>query len=255
MGGEDLGSDDEKYLGKIVSKEHIEVEIDETNEPKKRKTPQTEADFAIKRLNSGKNKNLLIETGREIYKLDKEIQATFLRTCYNHFLGNTNQNVDKIKSPSFLFSPNFAENDDKKMSDFLKNSVSSNKLKKWNKVGSVMILIACISAKRAVSVLKNISPLKVRAAKLFSKHITISDQKEMLKKSFSVAVGTPNRLLKLFKEGALTLDGTELFVIDCWQDSKRFTVCTLNDTGPDLMRFIQEAVLTNDKDSIKFAFY
>ena len=125
-----------------------------------------------------------------------------------------------------------------------------------------MVIIVCISARRAVQILKQLSPLNVRAAKLFAKHMDLDEQITMLRtNSFGIAVGTPNRLLKLIESGdtissdsddsdgpaaasgALSLDGTELLVIDNHEDSKAFTVCTMNDTAPDLMQFLHKAVV------------
>ena len=99
--------------------------------------------------------------------------------------------------------------------------------------------------------------MNVRAAKLFAKHMSVADQTAMLENNkYSIAVGTPNRLLKLTEEkresddadeelGApLSLDQTELIIIlDCHEDNKRFTVCALNDIAPDLTVFLNEAVV------------
>lgn len=93
----------------------------------------------------------------------------------------------------------------------------------------------------------------------------LDEQITMLRtNSFGIAVGTPNRLLKLIESGdggsgsgsdsddsdgpaaasgALSLNVTELLVIDNHEDSKAFTVCTMNDTAPDLMQFLHKAVV------------
>merc|ERR1712150_378027 len=115
-----------------------------------------------------------------------------------------------------------------------------------------------------MGILKQLSPLNVRAGKLFAKHMDFEEQVAMLKSnSFGIAVGTPNRLLKLFDggseegKGALTLDGTELLVIDNQEDSKSFTVCTMNDTAPDLMQFLDRAVLPQlrKRQTLKLAMF
>lgn len=153
------------------------------------------------------------------------------------------------------------------MASFLKGGALSSmkRLKKWKYTGSPMVVIVCLSARRAVQILKQLSPLNVRAAKLFAKHMDVDEQIAMLRNSsFGIAVGTPNRLLKLFEiggseegKGALTLDGTELVVIDNQEDSKAFTVCTLNDTAPDLMQFLNRAVVPQmrKRQTLKLAMF
>ena len=143
-----------------------------------------------------------------------------------------------------------------------------------------MVIIVCISARRAVQILKQLSPLNVRAAKLFAKHMDLDEQKTMLRtNSFGIAVGTPNRLLKLIESGdttdggsgsdsddsdgptaasgALSLEATELLVIDNHEDSKAFTVCTMNDTAPDLMQFLHKAVVPQlrKRQTLKIAMF
>ena len=104
----------------------------------------------------------------------------------------------------------------------------------------------------------------------------LDEQKTMLRtNSFGIAVGTPNRLLKLIESGdtigsdsddsdgpaaasgALSLDGTELLVIDNHEDSKAFTVCTMNDTAPDLMQFLHKAVVPQlrKRQTLKIAMF
>ena len=83
---------------------------------------------------------------------------------------------------------------------------------------------------------------------------------------YSLAVGTPGRLLKLLRHGeggggsggALTLKHTELIVIDCHEDSKGWNVCTLGDTSGELMEFLKDGVvdqLEERRGKIKLAMF
>ena len=237
-------------------------------------------------------RKLLLEAARGIAKEKTDVQAAFLWTCYTHALRMKGKEVneddkfeaDRFYAPGTISKKNKSQKQSQSsskknrggegdgpmsMATYLKGGAltSMKRLKKWKHTGSPMVLIVCISARRAVQVLKQLSPLNVRAAKLFAKHMDLDEQIAMLRtNSFGIAVGTPNRLLKLAESGgnggdgsgsdsddtdddsvstggALSLDSTELLVIDNHEDSKAFTVCTMNDTAPDLMQFLHKAVV------------
>lgn len=238
-------------------------------------------------------RKLLLEAARGIAKEKTDVQAAFLWTCYTHALRMKGKEVneddkfeaDQFYAPGTISKKNKSQKQSQSskknkggegdgpmsMATYLKGGAltSMKRLKKWKQTGSPMVLIVCISARRAVQVLKQLSPLNVRAAKLFAKHMDLDEQITILRtNSFGIAVGTPNRLLKLVESGgnggdgsgsdsdsddsdddsgstggALSLDGTELLVIDNHEDSKAFTVCTMNDTAPDLMQFLHKAVV------------
>lgn len=272
MGDEDLASDDEQYItnpSPPASPEQEQHSEDETTqEEKKRKLSSHENESKpVKKIKTipkaGKSKNLLIETGREIHKFDAEVQATFLWTCTTHFLNKAPSTTErKIHSSSFM-SPSINTNEsdddnDHNMSRFIKQHSSCKILKNWKHIQTFKIIIVCVSAKRAVSILKNIASLKITVAKLFPKHMSLPLQTKALQEnSYGIAVGTPNRLLKLWEEGAFNLEKTDFLVMDCFKDGKDFTVCTLKDTSPDLMTFIESAVLPamEKRKNLKFAFY
>lgn len=291
-GGDDLESDDE-YLDQNWGKdEAVSVALDESiNQDRRDKQKLSnkrgiteitgeggeggdddEQAIGISKKKKSNPKNLLLEAGRGIAKETPDVQAQFLWACFTNAL-----KLRGIEVPEYKFDATHIKTGKKQeekeesskydpsMSKFLKSGVlsSSKKLKKWKHNKSPMVLIICASARRAVSILKEISSLNVRAAKLFAKHLTIADQTAMLENNkYSIAVGTPNRLLKLTevngsKEAPLSLDQTELIIIDCHEDKKRYTVCTMNDTAPDLMIFIKEAVVPQFKSrsNLKFAFF
>lgn len=75
----------------------------------------------------------------------------------------------------------------------------------------------------------------IPVAKLFSRHLSVEAQEFQLSRFCPIAVGTPNRILKLLNQGILDLTGTERIIIDMNQDSKQFTVLNLKDTQMDVM--------------------
>lgn len=67
---------------------------------------------------------------------------------------------------------------------------------------------------------------------------------ELTKKAAVTVVGTPNRLLKLVQENALSLDACKLVVLDATHaDAKTFTLLTLPEVATDLVTLFHNAVL------------
>lgn len=288
MGGEDLESDDE-YLDQNWHRkgEDVEVAIDETlNDTKKRGILALEPEERDKRREeeskSKKSKTnprkLILETGRQVADEGREVQAQFLWTCYSHAMkmkGEAIDDEDKFSPDLFVEPKEMAVTKyEKSMAAYLKSGIlqSFKRLKRWGRDGpganqsrSPCVLIISVSALRSVAILKQLSSLNLRAAKLFAKHMQVSDQVGMLEKTvYPIAVGTPNRLLKLSQiksdidnKGALNFENTELVIFDCYEDQKKFTVCTLNDTAPDLMQLLHEAILpeVQKRKSIKFGMF
>jgi hypothetical protein len=110
--------------------------------------------------------------------------------------------------------------------------------------GSPVVLIICSSAIRATQVISSLSKtIKCRIAKLFAKHFKLQDQIEILsKQQFTVAVGTPNRLLKLAEYGALKLHQLRAVIIDMHKDEKNFSVLSMPDVNNDLVEFMKTHV-------------
>ena len=286
-GGDDLESDDEYLNQNWHFNEDVEVAADDSNREneerisKKRDLSEVgESDDEIvssKKKKSKSPKHVLLEAGRGIAEAAPDVQSAFLWTAFTHALKLKGEDidVDKFTSENFVQpKEDFGKSTkyEKSMAKYLKSGVlpSMKRLKKWKVEKSPMVIIVCVSALRAVAVLKEISSLNIRAAKLFAKHMNVSDQVNMLKNnSYGIAVGTPNRLLKLSQmsvangdsddedEGALSLEHTELIIIDCHEDKKKFTVCTMNDTAPDMMEFLKEAVVPqmSKRKSIKFGMF
>jgi hypothetical protein len=135
--------------------------------------------------------------------------------------------------------------------------LSQKKLKQWNVPQCPMCIIVCLSARRAVTVLKELARYKLRIAKLFAKHLTVEQQESMLQStSFPIAVGTPHRLVTLASASAvasgasgtktttpaLSLSKTKLIVLDSHVNPKKYTVCTLPDTAPHVQEFLVQLI-------------
>ncbi|KAL9179830.1 LOW QUALITY PROTEIN: hypothetical protein ACHAXT_007800 [Thalassiosira profunda] len=237
-------------------------------------------------------KNVLIHAGRGIAMDGPDAQAAFpgddIRASHetgaaggDDAAKNTGEATDgKLQtaaSNGFDFGPHLYANpsaSDEKALQFQHNNLaaflkggllpSTKRLKNWKHPHSPMVLVITLSARRSVELMKQLSSLKLPVAKLFAKHMSVEDQVELLKgvgsnkpgkkgRYYSLAVGTPGRLLKLLRHGrdepgsdglgALRLNRTEVIIIDCHEDSKGWTVCTLNDTARELMGLMQEGVV------------
>ena len=207
------------------------------------------------------NESLLIETGRTITDKGVTAHAAFFNACYlSEF---------PTSSPASLPASKFAVHPlqtvtarpvlDATFVEFLKatllskESGGSKRLKKHKSISPLCIIISS-GALRSCQVLKTLGPLKARVAKLFSKNMNAAEQSTLLKTTYNpFAVGTPNRLLKLLRTGALDLSSTELVVLDTHSDQKGFNVVTLRDTRKDLMDIVKDFVA--EKDSVKLCLY
>lgn len=121
--------------------------------------------------------------------------------------------------------------------------------------GCPILLIVCASAQRATEIIKSVSSklIKCKIAKLFAKHFKVAEQIDMLSKDYySIAIGTPNRLLKLLEVGALSLSQTSIVLVDHTPDSKGFPLLTQPDAKNDFYRLLYGAVY-DIKDKAKIA--
>ena len=204
-----------------------------------------------------------LEENGEVDKEEDTADSTF---SFQQHLYQTPKSVDE-KTNTYNHS---------NIAAYLKSGAlpSNKRLKNWKHSHSPMVLVITISARRAVELMKQLSSeIKLPICKLFAKHMKVEEQAELLchgvggnknnnsqssgggnnkkkAKYYSLAVGTPNRLLKLLQhtegEGggpALRLNHTELIIIDCHTDSKGWNVCTLKDTSSDLMEVLRMSVI------------
>lgn len=241
MGGDDLGSDDEFLTAPIradtndASSENDDSSTIDHDMLKKRATSTLKDDTSTPERSSKKRKksgeNSLMDLGANIRTTSKEMQAKLLSEFSAvRFL------PQHISQPKNL-------DDNAGIVDRIKSIVSKKTLKKWKTKKSPGVIIICLSARRAVQVLKEISPLNVRAAKLFAKHITIEDQVKQLQDApFGIAVGTPHRILTLLQQDALSLEQTQSIVLDTFVNDKKYSVYTLPDTVPHTQELLKDHV-------------
>jgi U3-containing 90S pre-ribosomal complex subunit len=259
MGGDDLT--DDTYLRSSIREPDVEIglgEVDSEQILKKRK--RNDEDPTVSNVSQKSETKVLIESGRSVMNYPGDMQAKFLDTVINHYIqirqGSISRSI-KLHASSLVTCSkgSFCER--------LKSVVSRTRLKEWNVIGSPMVLIICLSARRAVEVLKEISPLKIRCGKFFAKHLSISAQKDMLKnQAYSIAVGTPNRLNALCdsesneNNSPMNLGNTKLLLLDTFVNQKGFTVFTLPDTAPDTADFFYNKVLSHmvSRKDIKIGF-
>lgn len=104
-----------------------------------------------------------------------------------------------------------------------------------------------------------LSDLGIYIPKLFGKHIKIEDQKKALSKVTPVAIGVPNRVLRLVEEGILDLSNVSLVVIDMkeymigmimnYRNEKTMNVMSLKETRDAMvklyMNYLHNAVIHN----------
>eukprot|EP00041_Stephanoeca_diplocostata_P024261 m.609405 g.609405 ORF g.609405 m.609405 type:complete len:193 (+) comp22489_c0_seq1:808-1386(+) len=108
-------------------------------------------------------------------------------------------------------------------------------------LGAPRVLVLCMSAIRAVDVIRSLHALNP-VGKLFGKHKQLGSQIEYVKSTpFNVAVGTPARVLKLLSERALRLDRVQLCVLDAtYVDAKQRTLLEQPETLQSLRTFLTE---------------
>jgi len=270
MGGDDLESDDEYLKPSLSNDQRDRLDDQASDSGDEAKEPASKR----RKVSRDPAKQLVLD-GRSIANKTLQEQADFLTKAMSHHLPTMQSRHQITFEPKQFCKSSSVEGHPSSFLSFLKSSVTSMKrLKKHKKIGSPLVLVVCVSARRAVSLLKEVAPLKVRAAKLFAKHMTMEEQNEVLQRGpFGLAVGTPHRLLQLMgcsddeaedqevstqdSSPALSLRDTELLIVDNHNSHKGFTVCTLNDTAKHCMTLLRQAVgkRSDVKQNIKIALF
>jgi hypothetical protein len=242
--GDDLGSDDEGWMQNVdASGDEDSKEDDDRVDQRKSdralpsqpdKKRKLEEDSSVEpKAKTKKNHSIdkvLVEAGRNIETSSKEEQAAFLTTAIKHYSLLASGSTQIGESLSFL--PDYFRTSSKEsLAENVRDAVSMKQLKAWKNTGSPCVVIVCISARRAVAVLKELSSLKLRVAKLFPKSGSLAEQKDQLRLSpFGVAVGTPHRLAVLAGctedagRASLSFKQTQLVVFDSHLSNKQFSV-------------------------------
>lgn len=112
---------------------------------------------------------------------------------------------------------------------------------------SPVVIIVCMSAIRAVELIKNECQsfgLLCKIGKLFAKHFSVDEQKAYLSgNEVRIAVGTPHRLSVLISDGTLSLSLLRLVVLDLKSDAKGRNLIESNDTSKDLSLLLQDHLM------------
>lgn len=226
MGGDDLG--DDPWLQDVVADSDVE---EEDMEAKKRKS----RDIDEEQPTAGKRKRspeqIIAEAGRGVEEQSVEEQATLVTTVVKHNSISSLENpiaVDEMSFPTESFIKAPSEGD---FGDRLRPLLSMKKLRRWNHSQSPCVVIICMSARRAVAILKELTSLKCRVAKLFPKNGSVEHQKKELQSfQFPIVIGTPHRLAALSGcqgyggDQALKFHKTMLLVIDSNVSNKMYSV-------------------------------
>ena len=281
--GDDLASDDEDWIADVKVSDNDEASDngnDSDTSPVnnkslgKRKIVETvtddDGDEDIKPKQSKKKKKrqsrdkLLLQAGRSIEEQSPQEQAAFLSTALQHYtLMDLSSSSNSTRELS-IQPDHFTTSAKASLLERMKDALSSfKKLKKWKTVGSPCVVVICMSARRAVAILKELSSLKVRVAKLFPKNGSVNEQKlQLASHAFGLAVATPHRLLALLdkkddQDTALNFGKTQLVILDSTRSNKQFTVATLPDTAPHCMALLREHLLPElqQRKDIKLAFF
>lgn len=112
--------------------------------------------------------------------------------------------------------------------------------------GSPAIVIITYSATRAVAFVKGLKGVKppLKLAKLFSRHLKVEEQRKELMQGCDIAIGTPNRMLKLIGTGSLSL-ASSLCVVDACKDVKQNTIFDMSGVREDFFRLFHEHIAPN----------
>ncbi|XP_033984729.1 protein CMSS1 [Trematomus bernacchii] len=155
-----------------------------------------------------------------------------------------------LQDPSFLSCNDLTHT----LSSFLKQVCP-----KWSKVqkqhkekSSVVLLIICSSALRAIELLKQMTAFKgeAKAVKLFAKHIKIEEQVKLLQKGVThVGVGTPGRISALIEKDGLSLKALKYVVLDWnWRDQKLRRMVDVPEVKLDFMKLLESGILNGCKE-------
>ena len=61
---------------------------------------------------------------------------------------------------------------------------------------------------------RELADLRVFIPKLFGKHIKVDEQKKALNRVTPIAIGVPNRTLRLVEDGVLDLSNLSMLIVD-----------------------------------------
>uniref|UniRef100_A0AC11ARM5 Cms1 ribosomal small subunit homolog n=1 Tax=Ovis aries TaxID=9940 RepID=A0AC11ARM5_SHEEP len=125
---------------------------------------------------------------------------------------------------------------------------------------SVLMLIICGSAIRALELIRSMTAFKgdSKVIKLFAKHIKVQEQVKLLEKRVvHLGVGTPGRIKELIKQGGLHLNPLKFLIFDWnWRDQKLRRMMDIPEIRKEVFELLEMGVLSLCKtESLKLGLF
>ncbi|XP_075398534.1 protein CMSS1 [Tenrec ecaudatus] len=132
--------------------------------------------------------------------------------------------------------------------------------KNHNEKKSVLMLIICSSAIRALELIRSMTAFKgdSKVMKLFAKHIKVQEQVKLLEKHVVyLGVGTPGRIKELVKQGRLDLNPLKFLVFDWnWRDQKLRRLMDIPEIRKEVFELLEMGVFDLCKsESLKLGLF
>lgn len=125
---------------------------------------------------------------------------------------------------------------------------------------SVLMLILCSSAVRALELIRSLTAFRgdAKVMKLFAKHIKVQEQLKLLEKRvIHLGVGTPGRIKELVKQDGLNLNPLKFLVFDWnWRDQKLRRMMDIPEIRKEVFELLDMGVFSLCKsDSLKLGLF
>ncbi|XP_055450239.1 protein CMSS1 isoform X1 [Psammomys obesus] len=132
--------------------------------------------------------------------------------------------------------------------------------KTHNEKKSVLMLILCSSAVRALELIRSLTAFRgdAKVMKLFAKHIKVQEQVKLLEKRVvHLGVGTPGRIKELVKQDGLNLNPLKFLVFDWnWRDQKLRRMMDIPEIRKEVFELLDMGVFSLCKsDSLKLGLF
>ncbi|XP_036600873.1 protein CMSS1 [Trichosurus vulpecula] len=156
--------------------------------------------------------------------------------------------LEELKLPDSCFLP--ANDLSHSLSSYLKQICPKwAKLRKNHKEKkSVVMLIICSSALRALELIRSMSAFKgdCKVLKLFAKHIKIQEQVKLLEKGVvHLGVGTPGRIKALIQQDVLNLNSLKYLVFDWnWRDQKLRRLMDIPEIKKEVLELLEMKLIS-----------
>ncbi|XP_078089010.1 protein CMSS1 isoform X2 [Mustelus asterias] len=112
---------------------------------------------------------------------------------------------------------------------------------------SVLMLIICSSALRALEMIRLITAFKgdCKAVKLFAKHIKVEEQIKWLSKgAVHLGVGTPGRIRNLIDRDGLSLQSLKYVILDWnWRDQKLRRLMDIPEVKQETLKLLETSII------------